>query len=187
MRHIRALVVASVLASFVIVATVGAGQTAPLGPGTPTQASKLNAQHTAAFRASHPDLSTYAAETAGVSMRSDGSFVSSDSRFTADVAAVNAYMRSQTASTTSMLGTIQAQAWYCLWISPVVLHAYVYYFKALTWIYGSASAFWKVTIAGMPLAVLTGLLAIASDMAYTFYDNYFASQGWYTWGVWVCP
>lgn len=189
MRHIRALLLAFVLASIVIVGSIGAGQAAPNpGPSTPAQAAKLNAQRTASFQATHPDLSIYAAETASVSMLPNGSFVTSDHRFTADVAAVNAFMRSEARSVNAMLGTIQASAGWCLWIAPVTLRAYVLYFKFLTWAYGSASAaFWKVTVAGIPLAVLTGALGIASDMAYSFYDWLFGYEGWYTYGVWICP
>jgi hypothetical protein len=121
-------------------------------------------------------------------MRPDGSFATNDQRFAADIAAVNAFMRPNQGSVHSMLGTIQAQAWYCLWVSPAALHAYVLYFKFLTWAYGSASAaFWKVSIAGIPLSVLTGALGIASDMTSNWYDWLFGYEGWYSYGVWICP
>jgi hypothetical protein len=201
LKDLRRVAMGVVLALTLMVGTMGVGQAQDNNTG------QAQAQFNAEHQVKGPDLSTPAALQrfliqypeaaftaaaeeihAGITLAKDGTFVTTNPKFTARVAQVDAAIRSYRASVgqpTRLLGAVQAQAWWrCGYFPNWELDAMAWYVTIVGGVTGVIGAFVSASIFGLPL----GALMVAAGFAYGttgqvmlwVFDKYYPN------GMWIC-
>jgi hypothetical protein len=196
LNYLRRVALAVVVALTVMVVTMPIGQ-AQSNPG--------QAQYNFEHQVKGPDVSTQAAAElyfkehpvntaaaeeirASITLTKDG-FATSNPKFVRSVNEVNAGLRQYRAAQTQakpLLGAMQAQAWWCLYIPGWMFHAYIYTLVLEGGIFATVALFMATSIAGIPLAAVLGALGIWYGIAAYYLDQIFAWRGYYDHGAWVC-